>query len=377
VKFIENIKGDKIIWGIVLILSLFSLLAVYSSTGTLAYKYQQGNTEHYVIKHFAILFFGLLLMYLTHLIKFTKFSRIAQILIYLAVPLLALTLLLGANINEASRWLVLPGTNISFQSSDLGKMALIMFTARLLSKKEDLINADFKTVVKTFMLPIFIVCGLIFPANFSTAAILFFVSFVLLFIAKLPWKYLFYIIGITLSAILLLVALSTVFPKLLPRLDTWISRVDNAEEGYQVEQAKIAIVSGGIIGKMPGNSIQRNFLPHPYSDFIYAIIIEEYGILGGFFILLLYLILLYRSIIIAQASPNVFGAYLSIGLMMMIVLQALINMGVAVNLFPVTGQPLPLVSMGGTSIFFTCISIGVVLSVSRGLDENKKTNKAK
>lgn len=375
-KFIENIKGDKIIWGIVLILSLFSLLAVYSSTGTLAYKYQQGNTEYYVIKHFGILFFGLFLMYLTHLIKFTKFSRIAQLLFYLAIPVLGLTLILGANINEASRWLVLPGTNISFQSSDLGKIALIMFTARLLSKKKEFIDADFKTVIKTFILPIFIVCGLIFPANFSTAAILFFVSFVLLFIAKLPWKYLFYIIGITLSAILLLIALSTVFPKLLPRLDTWISRVDN-EEGYQVEQSKIAIVNGGIVGRLPGNSIQRNFLPHPYSDFIYAIIIEEYGVLGGFFILLLYLILLYRSIIIAKSSPNAFGVYLSIGLMMMIVLQALINMGVAVNLFPVTGQPLPLVSMGGTSIFFTCIAIGVVLSVSRGLDENKKTNKAK
>jgi cell division protein FtsW len=350
-------------------------LAVYSSTGTLAYKYQQGNTEHYVIKHFGILFFGLFLMYLTHLIKFTKFSRIAQILLYLAVPVLFLTLILGANINEASRWLILPGTNISFQSSDLGKIALIMFLSRLLSKKEELINADFKTVAKTFLLPIFIICGLIFPANFSTAAILFLVSFVLLFIAKLPWKYLLYIIGITLSSILLLIALSTVLPKLLPRLDTWISRVDS-EEGYQVEQAKIAIVSGGIIGKMPGNSTQRNFLPHPYSDFIYAIIIEEYGIIGGFFILLLYLILFYRSIIIAQSSPNAFGAYLSIGLMLMIVLQALINMGVAVNLFPVTGQPLPLVSMGGTSIFFTCISIGVVLSVSRGLDE-KKMNKTK
>jgi len=376
VKFIENIKGDKIIWGIVLILSLFSLLAVYSSTGTLAYKYQHGNTEYYVIKHFGILFFGLFLMYLTHLIKFTKFSRIAQLLFYLAIPVLFLTLILGANINDASRWLVLPGTNISFQSSDLGKIALIMFMARLLSKKEDLINADFKTVVKIFILPIFIVCGLIFPANFSTAAILFFVSFVLLFIAKLPWKYLFYIIGITLSAILLLIALSTVFPKLLPRLDTWISRVDS-EEGYQVEQAKIAIVNGGVVGRLPGNSIQRNFLPHPYSDFIYAIIIEEYGIIGAFFILLLYLILLYRSIIIAQSSSNAFGAYLSIGLMMMIVLQALINMGVAVNLFPVTGQPLPLISMGGTSIFFTCIAIGVVLSVSRGLEDDKKKNKAK
>jgi cell division protein FtsW len=377
-KLIENIKGDKVIWGIVILLSLFSLLAVYSSTGSLAYKYQQGNTEHYVLKHFGIMFFGLVLMYLTHLIKFTYFSKIAQILLYIAVPLLLLTLILGANINEASRWLVIPGTSISFQSSDLGKIALIMFLSRTLSKKADLINADFKTVFKNFALPVFIICALIFPANFSTAAILFFVCFVLLYIAQLSTKHLFYIIGIVLASIFIVVLLHLALPKLnlLPRFETWVSRTDNSKEKYQVDQAKIAIVSGGVIGKMPGNSTQRNFIPQAYSDFIFAIIIEEYGIIGGITILLLYLILFYRAIIIAKASPNLFGAYLAIGLMLILVVQALINMGVAVDLYAmVTGQPLPLISMGGTSLFFTCISLGVVLSVSKGFEENKKNKK--
>ncbi len=377
-KLIENIKGDKVIWGIVILLSLFSLLAVYSSTGSLAYKYQQGNTEHYVLKHFGIMFFGLVLMYLTHLIKFTYFSKIAQILLYIAVPLLLLTLILGANINEASRWLVIPGTSISFQSSDLGKIALIMFLSRTLSKKADLINADFKTVFKNFALPVFIICALIFPANFSTAAILFFVCFVLLYIAQLSTKHLFYIIGIVLASIFIVVLIHLALPKynILPRFETWVSRTDNSKEKYQVDQAKIAIVSGGVLGKMPGNSTQRNFIPQAYSDFIFAIIIEEYGIIGGIIILLLYLILFYRAIIIAKASPNLFGAYLAIGLMLILVVQALINMGVAVDLYAmVTGQPLPLISMGGTSLFFTCISLGVVLSVSKGFEENKKNKK--
>jgi cell division protein FtsW len=377
-KLIENIKGDKVIWGIVILLSLFSLLAVYSSTGSLAYKYQQGNTEHYVLKHFGIMFFGLVLMYLTHLIKFTYFSKIAQILLYIAVPLLLLTLILGANINEASRWLVIPGTSISFQSSDLGKIALIMFLSRTLSKKADLINADFKTVFKNFALPVFIICALIFPANFSTAAILFFVCFILLYIAQLSTKHLFYIIGIVFSSIFIVVLLHLALPKynLLPRYDTWLSRTDNSKEQYQVDQAKIAIVKGGIFGQMPGNSTQRNFIPQAYSDFIFAIIIEEYGIIGGIIILLLYLILFYRAIIIAKASPNLFGAYLAIGLTLILVVQALINMGVAVDLYAmVTGQPLPLISMGGTSLFFTCISLGVVLSVSKGFEENKKNKK--
>jgi cell division protein FtsW len=324
------------------------------------------------------MFFGLVLMYLTHLIKFTYFSKIAQILLYIAVPLLLLTLILGANINEASRWLVIPGTSISFQSSDLGKIALIMFLSRTLSKKADLINADFKTVFKNFALPVFIICALIFPANFSTAAILFFVCFVLLYIAQLSTKHLFYIIGIVLASIFIVVLLHLALPKLnlLPRFETWVSRTDNSKEKYQVDQAKIAIVSGGVIGKMPGNSTQRNFIPQAYSDFIFAIIIEEYGIIGGITILLLYLILFYRAIIIAKASPNLFGAYLAIGLMLILVVQALINMGVAVDLYAmVTGQPLPLISMGGTSLFFTCISLGVVLSVSKGFEENKKNKK--
>ncbi len=377
-KLIENIKGDKVIWGIVILLSLFSLLAVYSSTGSLAYKYQEGNTEHYVLKHFGIMFFGLVLMYLTHLIKFTYYSKIAQILLYIAVPLLLLTLILGANINEASRWLVIPGTSISFQSSDLGKIALIMFLSRTLSKKAALINADFKTVFKNFALPIFIICALIFPANFSTAAILFFVCFILLYIAQLSRKHLVYIIGIVFSSIFIVVMLHLALPKLniLPRFETWVSRTDNSKEQYQVDQAKIAIVKGGVFGQMPGNSTQRNFIPQAYSDFIFAIIIEEYGVIGGIIMLLLYLILFYRAIIIAKASPNLFGAYLAIGLMLIIVIQALINMGVAVDLYAmVTGQPLPLVSMGGTSLFFTCISLGVVLSVSKGIEKTPKNKK--
>jgi len=377
-KIIENIKGDKVIWGIVILLSLFSLLAVYSSTGSLAYKYQEGNTEHYVLKHFGIMFFGLVLMYLTHLIKFTYYSKIAQILLYIAVPLLLLTLILGANINDASRWLVIPGTSISFQSSDLGKIALIMFLSRTLSKKAELINADFKTVFKNFALPIFIICALIFPANFSTAAILFLVCFILLYIAQLSTKHLLYIIGIVISSIFIVVMLHLAIPKynILPRFETWVSRADNSKEQYQVDQAKIAIVKGGVFGQMPGNSTQRNFIPQAYSDFIFAIIIEEYGVIGGFIILLLYLILFYRAIIIAKASPNLFGAYLAVGLMLIVVIQALINMGVAVDLYAmVTGQPLPLISMGGTSLFFTCISLGVVLSVSKGFEENKKNKK--
>jgi len=252
-----------------------------------------------------------------------------------------------------------------------------MFLARTLSKRSDLLNADFKTVFKIFMLPVIIICILILPANFSTAFMLFFVSFMLMIIAKIPFKYLANLIGIGVAGILLMVVLNIVAPQLLPRVGTWVSRIEcfikneASEDDYQVEQAKIAIATGGFIGKLPGNSIQRNFLPSSFSDFIYAIIIEEYGALGGLLILLLYLILFYRAIKIAQESHYLFGSYLAIGLTMLLVVQALINMGVAVNLFPVTGQTLPFVSKGGTSVIFTCISLGVLLSISREIEENK------
>ncbi len=372
---LSKIKGDKVIWLVVIILSVFSILAVYSSTGSLAYKYQGGNTEYYMMKHLFILLFGFLLMYLAHLVKYTYFSRIFQIALYIAVPLLVLTLFVGLNLNEAKRVLPLP-FGFTFQTSDLAKLTLIMYLARMLTKRQDKIK-DFKSAFIPIMIPILIVCFLILPANFSTAAILFTTSLVLLFIGRINLKHIFSMIGIGIVVLLIMVMIAKSYPDLLPRVGTWISRVENfksgdSEDNYQVEQAKIAIASGGIIGKMPGNSEQRYFLPHPYSDFIYAFIIEEYGLIGGVLLVLLYLILLFRAVKIVTKAPNNFGAFLTIGVAFSLVFQAMINMGVAVNLLPVTGQPLPLVSMGGTSIWFTSISIGIILSVSKEIDKSNK-----
>lgn len=374
---LNKIKGDKIIWLVVIILSVFSLLAVYSSTGTLAYKYQGGNTEYYMMKHFVILVFGLFLMYLAHLVKYTYFSRIFQIALWIAVPLLLLTLFVGLNLNEARRVLPLP-FGLTFQTSDLAKLTLIMYLARILTKRQDVIK-DFKTAFLPIVIPVLIVCFLILPANFSTAAILFTTSLVLMFIGRVSLKHIFSMIGIGIVILFFMVLIAKSYPSLLPRVDTWISRVENfsapdAEENYQVEQAKIAIASGGIIGKMPGNSEQRNFLPHPYSDFIFAIIIEEYGLIGGLLIVFLYLILLFRAVKIVAKVPRNFGAFLTIGVAFSLVFQAMINMAVAVNLLPVTGQTLPFISMGGTSIWFTSISIGIILSVSKEVEKNSETH---
>ncbi len=373
---LNKIKGDKIIWLIVILLSVFSLLAVYSSTGTLAYKYQGGNTEYYMIKHFIILVFGFLLMYLAHLIKYTYFSRIFQIALYIAVPLLLLTLFFGINLNEARRVLPLP-FGLTFQTSDLAKLTLIMYLARMLTKRQEVIK-DFKSAFLPVVIPVLVICLLILPANFSTAAILFTTSLVLMFIGRVSLKHIFAMIGLGVVAILIMVMIAKAYPDLLPRVDTWISRIENfkngdIEDNYQVDQAKIAIASGGIIGKMPGNSDQRNFLPHPYSDFIFAIIIEEYGLIGGILIIFLYMILLFRAVKIVTKCPRNFGAFLTIGVAFSLVFQAMINMAVAVNLLPVTGQTLPLISMGGTSLWFTSISIGIILSVSKDI-ENKQEN---
>jgi len=377
-QFILNkIKGDKIIWLVVLLLSVVSLLAVYSSTGTLAYKYQGGNTEYYMIKHFIILVFGLFLMYLAHLIKYTYFSRIFQIAIWIAIPLLGLTLVIGLDLNEAKRVLPLP-FGLTFQTSDLAKLTLIMYLAGMLTKRQDVIK-DFRQAFVPIVIPVLIVCFLILPANFSTAAILFTTSLVLMFIGRVSLKHIFSMVGIGVVILLVMFMIAKSYPDLLPRASTWISRVESfsdkeSEENYQVEQAKIAIARGGIIGKMPGNSEQRNFLPHPYSDFIFAIIIEEYGLLGGVFVVFLYMILLFRAVKIVTKVPRNFGAFLTIGVAFSLVFQAMINMGVAVHLLPVTGQPLPLVSMGGTSVWFTSISIGIILSVSKEVESNTSSD---
>lgn len=379
----KYIKGDKVVWLVVLLLAILSILAVYSSIVTLAYKYKDGDTLYYLFKHVIILVIGFGLMILAHNLNYKYYSRISQIAILLSVPLLLLTLITGANINDASRWLVIPVINQTFQTSDLAKLALIMYLARLLYKKQDNIK-DFKSAFVPIMLPVLLVCGLILPANFSTAAMLFTTSLILLFIGRVSLKHIFSLIGIGVVSFLILILLSASVPGLLPRVDTWRTRIETFTQGgdsdsnYQADQAKIAIATckkGSLpIGKGPGGSTQRNFLPHPYSDFIYAIIIEEYGLLGGVLVIVLYLILFYRGIKIAQKAERSFGTFLAIGLSFSLVFQAMINMAVAVNLFPVTGQPLPLVSMGGTSIWFTCLAIGILLSVSKKEVESTTNN---
>ena len=316
------------------------------------------------------------LMYFAHLVKYTYYARISQIALYVAIPLLAYTLFFGTSINEASRWYTLPVINISFQPSDFAKLALIIFIARLLTKKQNEIK-EFKSAFVPIILPILLVCGLILPADFSTAGLLFLTSLVLIFIGRVNLKYIFALIGISVVMMGLLIMIIYQYPD-VGRFGTWKNRVEqfkgnNDEGNYQAEQAKIAIATGGIFGKMPGNSMQKDFLPHPYSDYIYAIIIEEFGLIGGLLILFMYLILLHRSIKIVIRSPKHFGAFLAIGLSLSLVFQAFIHMAVSLGLLPVTGLTLPLVSMGGTSLWFTSIAIGIILSVSRDIEIQHKT----
>lgn len=373
-KLLNKVQGDRMIWLIVLLLSIVSLLAVYSSTGTLAFRYRGGNTEYYLIKHGSLLIFGLFLMYLAHMANYKIYSRLAQLLLIISIPLLVLTLFVGADINDAKRWITLPGINLSFQTSDLAKLALIMFVARFLSKNQEQIK-DFRVGFLPIILVIGMVCLLIAPANLSSALVLFMTCLLLLFIGRVPLKYLLTTLGAGIVGLAFVILLAYSFPD-MGRLGTWKNRIESfvssEEVPYQVAQSKIAIAEGGILGKGPGNSTQRNFLPHPYSDFIFSIILEEYGMVGGLIVILLYLAFLYRAIKIVIKSPGAFGALLAAGLALTLVIQAFINMAVAVNLLPVTGLTLPLVSMGGTSLWFTSIAIGIILSVSRYIEAEQQ-----
>ena len=380
-KVLSYFKGDRVIWMIVLLLSLLSLAAVYSSIVTLAYKYQGGDTEVYLFKHFRLIVLGFTLMFITHRIKYTYYSRISQIMLIASVPLLLYTLASGANLNEASRWIAIPGTGLTFQTSDFAKLALIMYLARILTQKQNEIS-DFKTVLIHIMLPVAVICGLILPANFSTAALLFTTCLILMFIGGVKLKYIAGVIGIAIAGFMLLLGIEAIRPNTLPRVGTWVQRIETFSSGaedvdpdksFQADQAKIAIATGGIVGKGAGNSTQRNFLPHPYSDFIYAIIVEEYGLVGGVIIVMLYLILLFRGVSVSTKSDKTFGTLLAFGLSFSLIFQGMINMAVAVNLFPVTGQPLPFLSMGGTSLLFSSIAIGIILSVSRETGSAEET----
>jgi len=367
----KYLKGDKIIWGIVIALTLISMLVVYSSTESLAYKYRNGNTEFYVLKHFGIIIFGLVLMFFSHKITYTRYSRIGQILMWLSIPLLLVTLFYGSELNYARRWIELPMLNLSFQPADLAKLAMIMYTARVLTVNQSRIKEGNLTFLKIFI-PLIIICGLIAPADLSSAALLFFTCLLLMFIGRIRTSHLMTSVFVVafLGFAFISIAAATGYSG---RLQTWKNRiinyVDNEEEVWQVQQSEIAIASGGIFGNGPGHSEQSRYLPHPYSDFIYAIIIEEYGLLGGAFVVFLYLLLLLRTIRIFYKSPNAFGAILAVGLSISLIVQAFMNMAVTVQLLPVTGLVLPLISMGGTSLIFTSLSVGIILSVSRYIEE--------
>jgi cell division protein FtsW len=373
VKNIFNyIQGDKAIWGIVGLLALFSFLPVYSSSSNLAYLYGDGSTLPYLLRHFSHLVLGFGILYGVHKIPYHYFRGLSIIAMPVIILLLIITMAEGTTIDgaNASRWIRLPFVGITFQTSTLAGVVLMTYVARYLSRIKGK-TVTFKETILPLWVPVFIVLALILPANFSTTAIFFSMIVMLVFVGGYPLKYLGIILGAGIIFLTLFVLTAKAFPGVFPnRVDTWISRVENfsddtdTEADYQIEKAKIAIASGGVAGLGPGKSVQKNFLPQSSSDFIYAIIVEEFGLLGGMFLMVLYLFLLFRIVVVAHKSTSVFGKLLVIGVGLPIVFRAMINMAVAVELFPVTGQNLPLISSGGTSIWMTCLALGMILSVS-------------
>jgi cell division protein FtsW len=359
----ENLKGDPIIWAVVVGLSLLSILAVYSASGTLAYRRME-STEQYLFKHMALVFLGMAGMYYAHKLDYRYYSRLSRLGILVAIPLLLFAYFFGPNINESKRWIVIPFINQQFQPSDLAKLALIANVAAMLAKRQSKItSANWKESLLPILIWTGLICGLIALSNVSTAAMLLVTCILLMYFGRVPMKFL----GMLLIVGLLAGSVAMVFGS---RGKTALARIerflDRAHLDYQTEQSFSAIANGGLLGQGMGKSHQKNFLPHPYSDFIFAVIIEEYGMVGGLLTLFLYLVLLYRGMLAVANSSNAFGGLLSAGLSFLLAIQAMLNMAVAVGLVPVTGQPLPLVSMGGTSLLFTGISFGIILSVSRG-----------
>lgn len=373
-QLLTKTKGDQVIWGVVLLLSFISMLAVYSSTGSLAYRMEK-NSSYYLVKQVMVLGLGLLITYWVHRVNYTKFARVAVILYLLSLPLLIYTLFFGTSLNEGSRWIKLPVINLTFQTSDLAKLALFMFLARVLSMKQAVIK-DMRKGFIPVLLPMLFTCALIAPANLSTALMLGATCSILFYIGRVQVKHLMLLALVGFIGVCVLFTVSKITG--FGRAKTWQQRIEDfggkkkegaPEDVYQVQQAKIAIANGGVTGRGPGRSLQKNFLPHPYSDFIFSIIIEEYGLLGGAVVVTLYLLFLWRSILIFKRCPFAFGAFLAVGLSITLVFQAMLNMAVNVHLVPVTGLTLPMISMGGSSIWFTSIAIGIVLSVSRYVDE--------
>ena len=376
-----SIKGDRTIWAIIAFLGIFSFLPVYSASTNLVYVVSNGTTTGHLIKHAVLLLLGFFIIYATHRIPYRYFSGLSVIMVPIVLLLLAYTLFQPRNADAimAARWISVPFTSFKFQTSTLAGVILMIYIARYFARNKDK-KIEFKESIVPLWLPVAAVLGLIFPANFSTAALLFVMVIMLTFFGNYPIKY---IIGIGLAGILaigLFVITVKAFPDTFKnsRVQTWINRIDNysdkdSKENYQSHKAQVAVYSGGVMGKGSGKSIQKNFLPQSSSDFIFAIIVEEYGMVGGIVLISLYLLLLFRIVVVANKTETIFGTLAVLGVGIPIIFQAFVNMAVAVGLFPVTGQPLPLISAGGTSIWMTCFAIGIVLSVSaaKGEDVNK------
>ncbi|WP_340065625.1 FtsW/RodA/SpoVE family cell cycle protein [Ascidiimonas aurantiaca] len=379
----RNIKGDKAIWAIVALLALFSFLPVYSASTNLVYVVGTGTTIGHLVKHGMLLFLGFIIIYAVHRVPAHYFKGLSIIAMPVTLLLLVYTLAQGTTIGgaNASRWIQVPFVGVTFQTSTLASVVLLTYVARYLTKIRDR-EITFKESLVPLWAPVFCVLALILPANFSTTAIIFFMVLMLCFLGGYPLKYLMRIVGAGIVALTFFVLMAKAFPDLFPnRVDTWISRIESfadkedTEGDYQIEKAKIAIATGGVAGVGAGKSVMKNFLPQSTSDFIYAIIVEEYGLLGALTLMFLYMLLLFRIVIVAHKADTVFGKLVVMGVGLPIVFQALINMAVAVELFPVTGQTLPLISSGGTSIWMTCLALGMVLGVSARRETTLEENK--
>ena len=372
-SILQNISGDKTLWVIAILLALFSLLPVYSASSNIAFLYGSGNTFSMLAKHGVHLILGVILMYGAHKLNYRLFGPISVILLPVAVILLFYTLIQGHEVANASRWIKIPLLGWTFQTSAFASIVLMLYLARYLAKAPIEKIKDFKASFIPLLGPVFLVCGLILPANFSTAALVFAISMLVLFIGGYPLKNLAFIGGGGVALLSIFILIVMAFPNINNRVATWEQRIESfwsgaSEENYQVTKAKMAIAEGQIIGKGPGKSIQKNFLPQSNSDFIYAVIVEEFGLLGGLFVIFFYVLFLVRVLSIATRARTKFATLVVVGVGFGILIQAFVNLGVAVNLLPVTGQTLPLISAGGSSIWMTCIGIGIILSVSRSLD---------
>lgn len=367
------IKGDRTLWVIAVLLALFSMMPVYSASSNIAFMYGGGNTFSMLARHSIHICLGLILMYGAHRMSYRHYGPIALMLLPVAIVLLIYTQFSGDGVttSNATRWIRIPFLGWTFQTSAFASVVLMLYIARYLAKTEVENLRSFKKSFVPLLLPIFIICGLILPSNFSTAALIFAISLTLLFIGGYPLKNIAIILGSGIAALGLFILLTLAFPNMSNRVDTWKARIENfnsenAEDNYQVNRAKTAIAEGRIIGKGPGKSVQKNFLPQSNSDFIYAVIVEEFGLLGGVLLVFFYILFLIRILIIATQAHSPFGRLAALGTGFMIMVQAFVNLGVAVNILPVTGQTLPLISAGGSSIWMNCVAIGIILSVSRG-----------